>query len=128
MARGVWALWQDVPEPTRSELRLVYRDLRATYNLSTRLTRRYAKQVAELWVVAGGVSQEAARVAGQRHTGRGRRAKRQVVNAVAKRQGLHLESLDEALAQLEAMAGRRNGHSDDPVSELLASLKRDGDG
>ena len=124
MPRGVWGLWQDVPEPTRTELRLVYRDLRATYNLTTRLARRFAQQTAELWVVAGGVSQEAARVAGQRHTGRGRRAKRQVVNQVAKRQGLQIDSLDKALARLEAMAGRRNGHAD-PLDQVLADLARD---
>jgi hypothetical protein len=122
MPRGVWGLWQGVPEPTRTELRTVYRDLRARYNLSTRLARRFAEQTAELWVVAGGVSEEAARVAGQRQTGRGRRAKRQLVNALAKRQGLQIDSLDKALLRLEALAGRRADHAD-PVSELLASMR-----
>jgi hypothetical protein len=31
-------------------------------------------------------------------------------------------------ARLEELAGRRNGHGGDPVSALLASMKRDGDG
>jgi hypothetical protein len=110
MARGVWALWADVPEPTRTELRQIYRDLRAAHGgLPTRLARRYAKTVAELWVVTDRASQEAARLAGQRRTGKWKRSTRRLVTGAMKRQGLELYSLDQARAQLAALTGR-NGH------------------
>jgi hypothetical protein len=120
--------WPDIPQPTRSRLRAIYRDLDAVYDLRARLSYRLARQVAELWLVAEGVSLEAATTTEQRRRGRGRRANRRVVNGVAKRQGLHVDTLNKALVRLEALAGRRNGHGGDPVSELLASMKRDSNG
>ncbi len=109
--------WPDVPQPTRGRLRAIYRDLDAVYDLRSRLSYRLARQVCELWLVAEGVSLEAARTTEQRRHGRGRRASRQRVNAVAKRQGLHVETLNKALARLEALAGLRPGA--DPLDELL---------
>jgi len=110
MSRGVWGLWAEVEEPTRSELRQIYRDLRAAHGgLRTRLARRYAKTVAELWVVTDRASQEAARLAGQRRVGKWKRSTRRLVMQAAKRQGLELYSLDQARQQLAVLAGR-NGH------------------
>jgi hypothetical protein len=138
MARGVWELWADVPEPTRTELRAVYRDLRLAHGgFRTRLVRRYAKAVAELWLVADRASQEAARLAGQRRAGKWKRSTRRLVTGAMKRQALELYSLDQARQQLAALTGR-NGHGGHtgangasvPASpaELLATLRRDGDG
>jgi hypothetical protein len=124
MARGVWGLWAEVEEPTRSELRAIYRELRAAHGgLPTRLARRYAKTVAELWVVTDRASQEAARLAGQRRVGQWKRSTRRLVTQAMKRQGLELYSLDQARQQLEALAGRRNGHGD-PLDQVLADLRR----
>jgi hypothetical protein len=104
-------------------------------NLRPRLAYRMAQQVAELWlVVTRGVSVEAAQTSEQRRRGRGRRANRRVVNAVAKRQGLHVDSLNKALARLESLTGR-NGHASTDVDDLLAKVgaaareeaQRDGD-
>ena len=115
--------WGDVPQPTRRRLRAIYRDLDAVYDLRGHLAYRLARQVCELWMVAEGVSLEAATTSEQRRRGRGRRATRRLVNAVAKRQGQHVESLTKTLAQLEALAGRRNGHGD-PLDRVLADLRR----
>ncbi len=115
MARGVWTLWADVPEPTRTELRQIYRDLRAAHGgLRTRLARRYAKTVAELWVVTDRASQEAARLAGQRRTGKWKRSTRRLVTGAMKRQGLELYSLDQARQQLAALV---DGHGGPPPRE-----------
>ena len=113
--------WLEVDQPTRGHLRAIYRDLDAVFDLRSRLAYRLARQVAELWLVADGVSLEAATTTEQRRRGRGRRANRRLVNAVAKRQGLHVDTLNKALLRLEALAGRRNGHAD-PLDQVLAEL------
>jgi hypothetical protein len=114
--------WEDVAQPTRRRLRAILRDLGTVYDLRSRLAYRLAQQVAELWLVVRGVSIEAAQTSEQRRHGRGRRANRRLVNAVAKRQGLHVETLHRAMAHLEAVAGPRPGT--DPMSTLLNDLQR----
>lgn len=111
--------WQDVPQPLRGRLRAIYHDLNARYDLRDRLTYRLAKQVCELWLVVEGVSLEAAQTSEQRRWGRGRKATRQRVNATAKRQGQHLETLTKTLEQLEALAGR-NDRRPTSGADLLA--------
>jgi hypothetical protein len=113
--------WEDVPQPTRRRLRAILRDLGTVYDLRSRLAYRLGQQVAELWLVTRGVSVEAALTSEQRRRGRGRRANRRLVNAVAKRQGMHVDSLNKALAQLEALAGPRR--SADPLDQVLAELR-----
>jgi hypothetical protein len=113
--------WGDVQQPTRRHLRAILRDLGSVYDLRGLLAWRLAQQVAELWLVTRGVSVEAATTSEQRRRGRGRRATRRVVNAVAKRQGQHMESLTKALAQLEALAGPRPGA--DQLDQVLAELR-----
>jgi len=121
MPRGVWGLWAEVPEPTRSELRAIYRDLRAEFGLPTRRARRYAKQVCELWLVTDRLSEQAARLVGQRKLGRATQSTRRVVNGVVKRQSLELYSLDQARQQLAALVGR-NGHATTTPETLTALL------
>jgi hypothetical protein len=115
--------WGDVPQPTRRHLRAILRDLGTVYDLRGLLAWRLAQQAAELWLVTRGVSLEAALTSEQRRQGRGRRANRKTVNAVAKRQGQHLETLTKTLAQLEALAGP-NGHRDDPLVALARDATR----
>lgn len=133
--RGAWTLWADVPQPTRTELRRLYRELRAAHGgFRTAQAKRYAKTVCELWIVADVASQEAARLAGQRRAGTWKRKTRRLVTGAMKRAALQAYSLDQARAQLAAMTrrgghGGTNGAGSIPASpaELLASLRRDGD-
>jgi hypothetical protein len=124
VARGVWALWSDVPEPTRTELRAIYRDLRTRYGPFTRLARRWAVLAAETWYVTGQASADATAIAAARRTGRGRRPDVKAVRQAAKRQALQLSTLDtDALRRLEALAGK-NGHgSGSPAEDLMEQLK-----
>jgi hypothetical protein len=115
--------WSDVERPTRRRLRTILRELGGVYDLRPVLAYRLAQQVAELWLVTRGVSIEAAVTGEQRRTGRGRRPNRRVVIQAAKRQALHMRSLDDALTRLEAMAGRRtNGHAAGGLDDVLANL------
>lgn len=127
MARGVWSLWADLPEPARGELRAIYRDLRAEYRLdrvsSRRLARRLAKTAAEAWAAADAVSQEAAAVALKRRAGLGRRPSVKHVRAAAKRQGLQLQTLRDALMRLKELAGGNGHHGTDPLEALIAGAK-----
>lgn len=108
MPYGVWTLWDDAPVAVRKALRRVYRELRAEFDgLPSPLAKRYAKAVAELWVTTDAVSQESAVLASTRKTGKGRRANRRLVQQAAKRQALHLGSLDGALVKLKALATKR---------------------
>jgi len=107
MPYGVWTLWDDTPPPVRKALRAVYRELRAEHaGLTSPLAKRYAKSTAELWAVTDALSQEAAVLALTRKTGQGRRANRRLVQQAAKRQALHLGSLDGALAKLAAIVAK----------------------
>ncbi len=108
MARGVWALWSDVPQPTRTELRAIYRDLRARYGPFNRLARRWAVLAAETWYVTRAASADATALAAARRTGRGRRPNVKAVRQAAKRQALQLSTLDsDALRRLETFAASK---------------------
>jgi hypothetical protein len=117
--------WQEVPQPVRRRLRAIYHDLNARYDLRDRLTYRLAKQVCELWLVVEGVSLEAAQTSEQRRWGKGRKATRLRVNATAKRQGQHLETLTKTLERLEALAGKHGTHTN-PLIDLARSASRPG--
>jgi len=104
MPKGVWGLWMDVPQPTRTQLRRYYRILREEHGgLPSRAIRAYAKTTAEIWLSTDSISHEAAKLAGARRNGRGRKPTNQVVRLQAKRQSLEVASLDQAMAKLAAM-------------------------
>ncbi|OGL26561.1 MAG: hypothetical protein A3G44_15640 [Candidatus Rokubacteria bacterium RIFCSPLOWO2_12_FULL_73_47] len=131
--KGAWKLWGDLPEPVRRELRAIYRDLRREYRVPpSRLSRRLLKAAAEAWAVADAVSGEAAQVALARRGGRGRRPSAGQVRTAAKRQGLQLLTLREALGRLEALAGARRPPTPDELLDaanraIAEDLARDGD-
>jgi len=111
MPRGVWTLWDDVPEPTRTRLRRYYRILREEFDgLPTRAARAYAKTTAEIWLSTDSISTEAARLAGARQHGRGRKPNNQAVRLQVKRQSMELASLDQALAKLRTLVTKAPLH------------------
>ena len=118
MPKGVWGLWLDLPEPTRSRLRNYYRILREEHGgLPSRAARKYAKTVSEIWLSTDSISSEAAKLAGARQSGRGRKPTNQVVRLQAKRQSMEVASLDQALARLATMVAKHR-------AKTLATLPR----
>jgi hypothetical protein len=112
MPRGVWGLWLDVPEPTRSQLRTYYRILREEFDgLPSRAARTYAKTVSEIWLSTDSISTEAAKLASHRKHGRGRKPTSQKIRLLVKRQSMQAVSLDQALAKLRALATKPPLHA-----------------
>ena len=104
MSQGKWSLWIEQPEPLRGQLRQIYCELREEFGgLPTRPSRRYAKLVAEIWHATEMISEEAARQAGHRKHGKGRKPTSQKVRLLVKRQSMQAVSLDTALAKLAAL-------------------------
>jgi hypothetical protein len=138
MAQGSWTLWADLPEPARTALRAIYRDLRQEYRLGTvpvvsqRLVRRLAKSAAEVWAVADVFSEEAAALALKRHGAKGRRPNLKAVRTAAKRQGMQLGSLADALARLALVTKPRhhrvNGRPADDLAEAILAVPPVSDG
>jgi hypothetical protein len=117
--------WETVVEPARSELCAIFADLLAEVGDATPVARRWAKMTAEVWAVAGSLSQEAAVLAIRRRTGRGRRPTRAVVSQAAKRQALEIDSADKALRGLRDLAGRKGQPAaDDDLRDRMLSLPR----
>jgi hypothetical protein len=121
--KGVWTLWADVPEPSRGQLRGIYRELRARYGLRGRLGLAAGKMIAELVFTTAAASEAAARAAIRRSFGRGRRPSARQVNAVLKRAGLQLGSLNQALPGGVAALLGGNGRALTP-DEMLARANR----
>ena len=125
VARGVWSLWSDVPEPTRTELRAIYRDLRKRYGPFTRLARRWAVLTAEAWYTTGTLSADVTAQAAARRTGKGRRPNVKAIRLAAKRQALQMATLDgDALRRLEALAGRNGTPSPDELLDRVSEARR----
>src|SRR5438445_7710928 len=107
MPRGVWTLWDDVPEPTRTELRRLYRILREDHGgFTSRMAKTYAKLAAEIWQATDAVSEETAKHAGHRRHGKGRRPTTQKTRLLVKRQSLQAQSLDQVLSKLAAIVAK----------------------
>jgi len=110
--RGVWSIWNEVPEPSRAFLREVFCELREEHGgLRTRLAKRYAKLAAEIWVTTDAISEETAKLAGARKHGKGRRPTTQKIRLQAKRQAMQAVALDSALAKLRALATQPPPHA-----------------
>jgi len=105
--RGVWGLWNELSEVTREGLREIYCEIREEHGgLTSRLAKRYAKTACEIWYVTDCVSEEAAKLAGARKSGRGRRPTSQTVRLLAKRQAMQTAALDSVLAKLNALVAK----------------------
>jgi hypothetical protein len=106
MPQGQWGLWLEQPEPLRSELRRIYCELREEFGLPTRASRRYAKMTAEIWHASEAVSEETAKLAGNRKHGKGRKPTSQKIRLLVKRQSLQANALDTALSKLGALVAK----------------------
>lgn len=125
MARGQWALWAELPERARLDLRGFYRDLLAKRRPRTRLEKAALRLVAEALYTTLGASDLATRTVAARQLGRGRRPKVSRVNSAIKRQALQLRSLNDMLpGGLVGLLGG-NGHAGqagvDPLERLRSA-------
>lgn len=121
MARGVWRLWADVPEPARGQLRGLYRELRTKYRPHGRLGRAAAVLATETAFTALAAFEAGVVAVVKRGTGRGRRPNARQVNALLKRSALQLGTLDRLLpgGVADLLAGERNRNGDP-----LAAVRR----
>lgn len=107
MPRGAWTLWNEVPQPTRAQLRRLYRILREDHGgFTSRMAKTYAKTVCEIWQATDAVSEETAKHAGHRRHGKGRRPTSQKIRLLVKRQALQATTLDTALSKLAAIVAK----------------------